>query len=67
MKCKTLIIIMLLFTSTALMGQMNDSFIENDSLRMSINQKMDVARHPELSERDQMYSYILAIDEILKN
>lgn len=57
MRLKLLIIIALMCSFTAVKGQV-------DTLRLT--EYIDSVRNPELSAQDQMYAYILAVDDVLK-
>lgn len=73
---KSLIVIALLFAFSNVRGQGNDvllekidfsdtTLIDSDFMRMTIAEYIDSSQTPDMSERDRMYSMILAADNIL--
>ena len=78
MRVKSLIIIVLLSAFSMTRAQMNDALLEtidfNDTtlintefLNTTLAEYIDSAQNPELSTENQMYNYILAADNVLKN
>lgn len=78
MRVKTLIIIVLLSAFSMTRAQINDALLEKidfndttlintDFLNSTLAEYIDSAQNQELSAESQMYNYILAADNILKN
>lgn len=78
MRVKPLIIIVLLFAFSMTRAQMNDALLEkinfNDTtlintefLDFTLAEYIDSAQNQELTAEGQMYNYILAADNVLKN
>ncbi len=78
MRVKSLIIIVLLSAFSMTRAQMNDALLEkidfNDTtlintefLDSTLAEYIDSAQNQELSAEGQMYNYILAVDNVLKN
>ena len=76
-KVKLLIITVLMSVFYSVKGQMNDALLEkidfndpalvdSDFLKATLAEYIDSANNPELSAEKQMYNYILATDNVLK-
>ena len=76
-RAKLLIIIVLMSVFSILEGQVNDTLlkkidfndttlVDSDFLKTTLAEYVDSAKNPQLTGENQMYNYILAVDEVLK-